>query len=260
MKRLPQAALVCAGAVSRTALARLPNLRNHLGPVLSGSLRVSSRTVNVIGGGWAVASYEDLWTADIIIISVPDTAAETTVKHLAGVKFPWKNRRVILVDSSRDSAILDPLHARGAATGSFNFIDHVDGSRVLMEGHTAAISAMKVLVDRAGTRSVQVNRGGKTLYLAGLDLAASAMIPLLQAASQALRLAGIQSREADALVAGAALRTVGGFSKSQRRAWLPERSAGIEARAGALAQKSEPLAKFYRQILGAGVDSMANVS
>jgi predicted short-subunit dehydrogenase-like oxidoreductase (DUF2520 family) len=212
-----QVALVCAGAISRTSLSRLPVLTDRLGPVLSSSIRIASRAVNVLGAGWPVSHYEELSSARTIIISVPDDMLDFTVQQLKQVKFSWKRRGVVLANSLRDSTALEPLHTAGAAVGSFNAIEALDKRHFVIEGEPVAVSAMRGLLDFPAARSIEIDRGVKQIYFAGVNLATSAIVPALAAASESFRLAGIQTKEADTLVKAFAHRAVDAFRRAQRR-------------------------------------------
>jgi predicted short-subunit dehydrogenase-like oxidoreductase (DUF2520 family) len=217
MKKPPQVALVCAGAISRTSLSRLPVLTDRLGPVLSTSMRIASRAVNVLGAGWPVSHYQELSSARTVIISVPDDTLDVTVQQLTKVKFLWKHYAVVLANSLRDSAALEPLHTAGAAVGSFNTMEALDKRLFVIEGEPVAVSAMRGLLDFPAARSIEIDRGVKEVYFAGVKLATSAIIPALAAASETFRLAGIQTKEADTLVKAFAHRAVDAFKRAQRR-------------------------------------------
>src|SRR4051812_19505246 len=108
MTKTRSLALVCAGPISRTTFGRLPKLAARLGCVKSGSLQSASRTVNLLGGGRAVADYHDLSSSRTILVNVPDEQLSSVVAELA-VSFSWKHKIAILCNSTLDSSALAPL-------------------------------------------------------------------------------------------------------------------------------------------------------
>lgn len=217
MKRPPQIALVCAGAISRTSLTKLPVLIDSLGPVLSSSRRIASRAVNALGAGWPISHFEELSTARTVIISVPDCELDATVRCLEQVKFAWNRRAVVLSNSLRDSAALEPLRLAGAAVGSFHEVDALNRSLFVIEGESAALSAMRVLLGVSSARSIQIHRGARQLYVSAITSATLGIAPALLAASQSLQGAGIKTKQADTLVKALAHRAVDAFDRTKKR-------------------------------------------
>src|SRR5689334_25335584 len=107
--------MVCAGAVSRTIAGTHPTILDRLGPVKAASLRVASRAANTMRAGIPVSTYEDLATAQAILISAPDSEAPSIIADFAKATLRWKHKVIILADSQLDVSILRPVAAHGAA-------------------------------------------------------------------------------------------------------------------------------------------------
>jgi hypothetical protein len=195
MTRVRSLALVCAGPISRTGLKRLPDLADQLGPVKSGSLQRASRAVNSLGGGRPVSDYGELNESPTVLVNVPDNQLAAIVAELAaGVS--WKHKTAILCNSPLDSSQFAQLEVLGAAVGSFDAIAGFEGQRYVIEGSGSALRAMRALLHHDLTRVIEIRRGAKKQYLAGVALATSLVTSMIVASVKSLRGAGIPLRQA----------------------------------------------------------------
>ncbi len=97
MKRQLQVGLVVEGSSTDSAILRLPRTAQELGPVKSGSLRVARRLSNMMHGGYAVADYEELQAARLILVFVPDQAVPRIVEELCESELVFKDLAFALV-------------------------------------------------------------------------------------------------------------------------------------------------------------------
>lgn len=228
MTKVRTLALVCAGPISRSALGRLPNLADELGPVKSGTLQRASRAVNSIGGGTPATSYLDLENSRTVLINVPDPQLRAIVAELAA-SVCWKDKIALLCNSTLDSSELAPLEALGAAVGSFDLIAGFDGQRYVIEGSSAAIREMRVFLQQGLTRVVEIRRGAKMQYLVGLDYARSLLTSALVASVKNLRKAGVPLNQAHSIAAKIAGKSVKDYLKTGVAG--PSAAPGIELKA-----------------------------
>jgi len=95
-------ALVCAGAVNRSFLARMPAFLRSVGPVKASSLRVARRIANTLHAGCAVDAYSALNGAGPIWIAVPEAALERIVLDVAA-EAAVDGAMIVLCATRRDS-------------------------------------------------------------------------------------------------------------------------------------------------------------
>ena len=213
MTKARSLALVCAGPISRAGIGRLPNLAERLGAVKSGTMQRASRAVNSIGGGTPVSGYGELENSRTILINVPDKQLPAIVAELAaGVG--WKHKIAVLCNSTLDSSELAPLEALGAAVGSFEPIAGFDGQRYVIEGSGAAVREMGLLLQHGLTRVIEIRRGAKAQYLAGVDFASNLLTSALVASVKNLRHAGVPLKQAHSIAAKLADKSVRDYLKS----------------------------------------------
>ena len=143
MRTLRPVGLVCAGPVSRTALERLPRLREQLGSVKAASFRLASRYVNRLGAGAPVRTYSELQESSLILINVPDSNVSEVVHDLTTAHICWLGKQVALYESTFDTAVLYPLRDRGAAPITFNAIGGYERDELLLECSGEAVLAIK---------------------------------------------------------------------------------------------------------------------
>src|SRR4051794_24100418 len=124
MENPQRAALVYAGPVRRSNLTELKGLPGQLAYIKSSSIATASRAVTALRAGKPVTNYEDLDDANLILISVPETAIARITGELASANLSWRGRTVLLFDSLCDSSALGVLGDRGAAIASLNWSAH----------------------------------------------------------------------------------------------------------------------------------------
>lgn len=222
MKPAPGIALVAAGAVSSSFLARLRYVKANLGPVKSSSYRVASRISNRLKAGHAARSLEELDRVRVVLIAVPDASLEATVEELAESDLRWKGKAVVLCGSARDSADLDALAARGAYTASLTLIEP-ESRWYIADGHRRGVAAARHLVSGSGT-VIEIPSGAKPVFLGGIVLLGSLLVSHHAVAMACFRSAGLRP--------GAAARLMEFLQERSLRTFL---KAGPRARTGSLA-------------------------
>jgi hypothetical protein len=242
MTKARSVALVCAGQVSRSGLFRLPALAEQLALVKSTHLRQASRAANALRAGTAVSTYEQLAKAKTFLISVPGEEMTQTIGELAKARITWRGKSVILCDSTLDSDALEPLEILGATPGSFLSIDGFQDRRFVIEGGTLALKAMLRLLKRGDATTIEITRGLKTQFLSGLALVNLLPIPLLAAALDCFRGAGVPLYQAQSIVEVQLNRSMRGYFKAPRQT--------RESLVNSIRHIQDPgLAELFRQIL-----------
>ena len=112
--------LIGPGRVGSTLVTLLPRDRFRLEVILSHNFVSARRAVRLLEMGEPSDDPEDLVGCDVVLIAAPDEALESVVERLAGVSFRYQGKVVLHTSGSLSSAVLQPLSALGAATGSMH--------------------------------------------------------------------------------------------------------------------------------------------
>src|SRR3954467_8567466 len=99
MKKQLQLGLVVEGNSTESTVLHLPKLVEQLGPVKSTVLRVARRVSNMLRAGYAVADYEELQAASLVLIRAPDAAVPRIVDELRSAELVLKDLSFVLCES-----------------------------------------------------------------------------------------------------------------------------------------------------------------
>ena len=207
--------LIASGAVSQSFLARLPFVRERLGPIYSPALRIASRISNGLRVGYPVSDFGAVARCGIVLIAVPDSTLDATVESAAAADARWTRKSVILCDSTHDTAALAPLQSRGADCASLGVIPASGETRFVAEGDPAAVATLRRLFGRANL--LVLEPGGKDAYLAGLLLATDLTLELTARAVDSLRAAGLKRPQAVPIIEALVTQTARSYAKAGRR-------------------------------------------
>ncbi|MGH9667864.1 MAG: DUF2520 domain-containing protein [Bryobacteraceae bacterium] len=164
----------------------------------------------------------------------------------------------MLCGSWRGSEALDVLAQRGAACASLNPIEDGSGNGFLAEGAPAALQQIRELVGNPHRRVLEIAPGAKPLFLAGLTLAGEALVPLLAAAAESLRAAGLSTPQALAILRGAVDQTARAYAKAGRKAWNaqlpPDQREALCRQMDALLKTDPALELFFVRVSVAALE------
>ena len=249
MKNRQRVGLIAAGNVVTSLIASLPKLRDELGPVKATSFRLASRISNSLGGGRPVPDFEEFNKCSLVLISVPDGTVSSTIAELAAANVAWRRKSIVLCHPWRDSSSLDALAATGAAVASLSAIPGFE-NHYLAEGDRLATLELRRLADVPGYRMLLLARGAKPFYTAALLCTEGLLLPLLAAADQCLKHAGVPASLADGLLERWVEKTSRAYQKGRRKSWSGPLADGdhptTEAQLCALMERDKLLAKFAR--------------
>lgn len=254
MKRPKSAALIAGGKLSGSPLARFWLLSKMLGPVKASSLRVASRIAHSLRAGHPVKDYSEFDACHLILICVPDDALAGTVAELCSAEICWRGKTVVLYSAWRDSGDLRELSARGASVGSIASIPGFHDLRYLVSGDRRAIQESKRLVENHERRCVTIERGCKPLYLAALTCTGSLLFPLVMAAWESLRQAGVTPAVSLSILEKQLNKGLRAYARGGRRAYTrpPELASQLRALSAAdpaLARYVEKSYQLTQQLL-----------
>ncbi len=219
MKRPKSVALLAGGKFGSSPLARFWLLSEMLGPVKASSLRLASRIANGLRAGYPVKDYGEFNACRLILISVPDGALPAALAELHSAKISWCGKSLVVCSDWRGSADLREFSARGASVASLTAIPGFEDTRYLVEGDKRAVQESRRLVETRERRCVTIDRGLKPLYLAALTCTGSLLFPLVMAATESLRLAGVAPDVSASILEKQLNKGLRAYARGGRRAY-----------------------------------------
>lgn len=230
MREQKRLALSIAGPVNDTPLMRLPRVVSKIGPVKAPSLRQASRVVNALKGGYPVRAVSELLGYAVYAICAPPEQVPRLARELLELYRDWSGRTVLLCSETLDSRDLEAFARQGAQTASVTAIGVHSPPQFVVEGMPDAVAAARTLLGSAGVRVFEVRSQLKPLYYASETLASSVLLPLLDAATASLRLAGIPLAQARPLMEGLVLHSLRAYARSGRKTWRAPVSESAQER------------------------------
>jgi predicted short-subunit dehydrogenase-like oxidoreductase (DUF2520 family) len=241
--------LIAAGPIS-PALGRLPDLHTQLGPVAAASLRVASRIANQLKAGRA-AKVEEMGAAPLLLVSGPDAALPSLLDLARNAALDWDNRAIVLVDTRLDSMDLAEFAARGAEVATLDPVEGFGDVRFCAEGDPAALRKLKKFLAAVRTPYFTVEQGKKQVFAAGLAFTGTLATPLLAAAVDCFRKAGLDPKEAAVIAERTLLHTLRAWQKAGRQGWtgvLPQRDLeSVRRQLAALEEENTILGAYFSE-------------
>jgi len=245
MKKAKPVALIEAGNLSASPLARFRWPSETLGPVKASSFRLASRISNRLQAGHPVKDYQEFDACGLILICVPDAALAKVLAELNAAAIRWKGKALVLCSAWLDSGELHQLAARGAAVGSLSPIPGFEEARYLVEGDKLAILEARRLVERRQPPVIAIERRLKPFYLAALNCTGTAAFALAMAASECLRHAGVPPLDSAAILERQLSKSLRSYVRGGRRNYPTPR--GLARQLPPLASKDPALAAYVEQ-------------
>ena len=219
MKKHSQLGLVVEGNSGTSAILRLPKLANGLGPVKSSSLRVSRRLSNGLRAGYAVADYEELQAARLILLRVPDEELPRILDELCSSELIFKDLSFVLCESWLNVEALQRLRELGSSVATLIGLPASRPSWFIVEGQIPAVRNTRRLLEDNDARSSEIRPDTKHLYFAAELLATALPMPLLLAAQQALRASGLSGHHLTGVLEEMVQKLFRDFLKGARMTW-----------------------------------------
>jgi predicted short-subunit dehydrogenase-like oxidoreductase (DUF2520 family) len=171
-------------------------------------------------GGIAAVSWEKVkLDAEVLWICVPDGEIADVAEQITAQRGDLRGQVVVHSSGALTIAALDAVAGAGAGVGGiapvFSFPTRtpvaLDGMLFVVEAGTGQARGLAALVRRLGGKPLRVSSGSKVLYHAAATMASPLLVSELRAAVTTARLAGLSSREAEAVVRVLATATVWNF-------------------------------------------------
>ncbi len=204
--------IVGAGRVGR-ALGKLLLRRGwRIGAVVTRSAATARAAVRAIGAGKPFAHlHPEIFSADLILLTTPDSSIAPTAANLASVGAHLRVRphallgKIVLHTSgATDSRALAPLARRGAAVGSMHpfqtfsarAIPDLRGVTFTVEGDPLAVRAARRIARQLGGIPIQIPAAAKPAYHAAGAFAATHVLALVEGGTQLLVALGFPRKQA----------------------------------------------------------------
>src|SRR3954447_20412905 len=153
MNQQLQLGLIIEGNSTHSEILRLPSIVQDLGPVKSSSIRVARRHSNQIRAGYPVADYQELHTANLILIKVADSSVPRVVEEICVSDLPLRGLAFALCESWLETETLEPLAKRGANVATLLKLPSLSTQRFVVEGDVKAVRQVRRFLTRNGARS-----------------------------------------------------------------------------------------------------------
>jgi hypothetical protein len=251
MKKQLPLALVLEGSSSRSAILRLPNIAEEVGPIKCSAMRLARRFCNLLQGGYAVADYEELQSAQVVLLRIPDAAVPRIVDELCSSELVLDRLSFVLCETWLSTESLQGLGERGASIATLIRVPTMERNWFILEGQARVTRAVRRLIERHEGRAFEMKAGSKHLLFAAELLTTMLPIPLLLAAQSSLRTGGVSGSEIAALIdqmAGKAVREVIKGVRIPLSLSPPDCSCELQSRYTYELQEKQPaLASFIQQ-------------
>jgi hypothetical protein len=257
MMKSPYTALVSATPLNRVALAKLPGLLEHLGPIKAPSIRVASRAANALKAGYPVRGWDEVKDCGVLVVSASSEKVSTLLNEMVSSLEQWKRRLVIVVCAGVDNQDLAPLGRRGARFASIHFLGDPVDPMILVEGDAPAVRVTRRMLGPGTNKLFIVRKGSLALPRLTADQLQLALPPLLDAVQSALHHAGLNPAQCWRVVDTLVAHTMRSFHKSGRRAWKeprpgPQRHSVLE-RLQLFEIANPASALFLRRVMAASI-------
>lgn len=197
----------------------MPKLVEDLGPVKSATVRVARRVSNFLKAGHAVADYEELQSAQLVLLRMPDESVPRIVEEIFAADLVLTDISFVLCESWLTLETLTPLRLRGASVATVLPVPSSRRDWFVVEGDSLAVRHMKRFLEKNDTRALELRSGGKPFYFAAELLSTALPIPILLAAQSALRASGISGNNLYTLLNEMTQSMFRDFLKGARTTW-----------------------------------------
>ena len=198
--------IIGAGRLGRSLGRLLREKGWKVHAVVTRSAATARRAVRSIGGGRGLGQISaDVFSAPVLLITVPDSAIASVVDRLASFGPENLQRKTVLHTSGAlSSDVFTALRSLGAAVGSIHplqtfsgiGIPSLDGRLFVIEGDRGAIRVTRAITRALGGHPVQLSASSKSLYHAAAVISAGQVLALEESAIRIFVSLGMKRREA----------------------------------------------------------------
>jgi hypothetical protein len=200
MKKQWPIGLVVEGNITHSYVLRMPRLGEDLGPIKSATVRVARRVSNFLKGGHPVAEYEELQSAQLVLVRAPDDAIPRIVEEIFAANLELKDMSFVLCESWLNLESMQALHLRSASVASLLAVPSSRNNWFVVEGDALAVRHTRRFLELNDARALELRPGGTPAYFAAELLATALPMPVLLTAQSALRSSGISGNNVSVLL------------------------------------------------------------
>ncbi len=169
------------------------------------------------------------WSADVVIIAVPDADIRTVVKEISSTARSLKGTTVLHTSGALTSDELLMVKRKGAFIGSFHPLQTFPDSKrrtslnniwCAVEGDISAIKVSRMLATRLGASIFEITKKQKTLYHASAVFASNYLVTLLSVVEEIAGAIHIPKKDLWKIYSPLIMQTVKNVLNSSPRAAL----------------------------------------
>ncbi|MDQ6677526.1 MAG: DUF2520 domain-containing protein [Acidobacteriota bacterium] len=235
--------------MGRTFVGRIPALASRLGPVCSTSFRLAARISNALRAGTPERNFAALESVDLLLVCAPAPAFCSLVDSGFLTDIDWRNKTVLVCDSTILSGDIPLPRDCGAAVASLNPVPGLPNC-FATEGDHQAVRIARLLATALGGKAHHFPPERMLLYKAALSLTNSLFTPLIEGTVECLRQSGMPTREATRLAEALLKESLRAYRHSGRKSWSGPVASGdrgaVERQYLAIAADKPLLASYFR--------------
>ena len=218
MTKLPLMALLCAGSISRSPLARLPQIRRYVRWVKASSYRVAARVTTALRAGVPVQDISELQHVKFWLVYAPAEDLSPIIRELGTLGESLEGSQVIILDEALAATGTENLRQLGAQVATFSPVE-AEEKRYVMEGDPDALKTIRQLVDSPNSsKVVELKKGAKPEYIQGALAATKSILPCVADAVERFTNAGISAPEAKSITEALVTESMRAYFRAGRRA------------------------------------------
>lgn len=191
MKRVHRIGLVTAGKITGLWLERTVELKRHVGPVYSTSLRLASRAAHtLLRTGFHTTEWSELRRCQAVLLFLPPNTLRSLAAEWVNRGFDLQGLRLVVCDDHLTLADLAELRELGALTAAIGPLPH-ENNHYIGEGDALALAPVVRLLESDGMKVTRLSAGGKVrVNMAAVQLHAECL-PMFARTVDALRDSGL---------------------------------------------------------------------
>jgi hypothetical protein len=186
-----------------------------------------------------------------VLVSGPEGSISSLLDLVRSAPWDWQSKALVLLDTRLEGRDVEDLAARGAAVATLDPIDGFGEVRFCVDGDAAALRQLKRFLGALRTPYFTVEQGKKQVFSAGLAFTGTLATPLLAAAVECFRNAGLDPKQAAAIAERTLLHTLRAWQKAGRQGWtgvLPQRDLeSVRRQLAALAEENTILWAYFAE-------------
>lgn len=219
MKRVHRIGLVTAGKITGLWIERTVELKRHVGPVYSTSLRLASRAAHtLLRTGFHTTDWEELRRCDAVLFFLPPDSLRAMTSEWMERGLDLRGLRLVVCDDLLTLADLAELRELGALTAAIGPMPH-EHHRFIGEGDARALAPVVRLLEADGNKFGRLSAGGKLRVNAAVLQLQAECLPMFARTVETLRDSGLAPDAAITLAEKCFSHALRLYARNGRRVW-----------------------------------------